>query len=198
MNSPASDRYDERGQQILDWLALTRPRHATAGQVFGAEVGVFTGELSLYLLDRRDDLVLLMVDSWAAPHPDAPYVKSGDLHATMAQEVQQECMRLATERVAGFAAVARARIMHMESTAAAMTIDDGTLDFVFIDADHSYEGVMADLAAWAPKLRPGGLLCGHDYGNEWLPKVGASVKRAVDEFLGCEPQLGADMTWRRV
>jgi predicted O-methyltransferase YrrM len=39
-------------------------------------------------------------------------------------------------------------------------VKDGSLDFVFIDADHRYLAVIKDLAAWTPKLKPGGTLCG--------------------------------------
>jgi hypothetical protein len=49
------------------------------------------------------------------------------------------------------------------SVEAATKIDDESLDFIFIDADHSYESVMQDLTIWYPKLKPGGLLTGHDY-----------------------------------
>lgn len=55
--------------------------------------------------------------------------------------------------------------------------DEG-LDWVYIDADHTYESVRADLAAWFPKLRPGGLMAGHDY----VERHGWGVKQAVDEF----------------
>ena len=40
---------------------------------------------------------------------------------------------------------------------------DGSLDFVYIDGDHTLKGTNTDLAAWWPKLRPGGWLCGDDY-----------------------------------
>lgn len=49
-------------------------------------------------------------------------------------------------------------------------------DLVFIDADHSYEAVKADIAAWTPKVRKGGVLAGHDYG------VFEGVTRAVNEI----------------
>lgn len=58
------------------------------------------------------------------------------------------------------------REVHAErSTEAALRYADGTLDFVFLDAAHDAPSVMADLVAWYPKLRPGGLLAGHD--SDW-------------------------------
>jgi methyltransferase family protein len=52
------------------------------------------------------------------------------------------------------------------------------VDMVFLDGDHEYEGVVADIEAWLPKTRK--LLCGHDYGHPDYP----GVARAVDEILG--------------
>lgn len=54
-------------------------------------------------------------------------------------------------------------LMRMDSISAAKYIADGSLDLVFIDADHLYEGVKNDIIAWMPKVRTGGILCGHDY-----------------------------------
>jgi predicted O-methyltransferase YrrM len=45
----------------------------------------------------------------------------------------------------------------------AAAYDDGSLDFVMIDGDHSYESVRKDIQAWRPKVSPGGILAGHDY-----------------------------------
>lgn len=66
------------------------------------------------------------------------------------------------ENVARAASPAKMRPLRMDSVAAAATIADGSLDLVFVDADHSYEAVKADIAAWRSKVRPGGILCGHD------------------------------------
>ncbi len=46
---------------------------------------------------------------------------------------------------------------------AAERFRDGVLDAVYIDGDHDEKNVRADVAAWRPKLKPGGLLMGHDY-----------------------------------
>lgn len=68
------------------------------------------------------------------------------------------------------------RPVRLPSVAAAQRYFDGTLDFVMIDASHRYPDVSADIAAWRPKVRPGGVLAGDDY---WF----AGVKQAVDEFF---------------
>lgn len=64
------------------------------------------------------------------------------------------------------------------------------LDLVFIDGDHSYESVKQDIASWRPFLRPGAVLCGHDYGH--LEYTG--VKQAVDELVP-GAKLGAGSIW---
>jgi predicted O-methyltransferase YrrM len=73
------------------------------------------------------------------------------------------------------------RVIVAESVAAAEQFDRESLDWVFIDADHSYEAVVADIAAWAPKLKPGGLLSGHDYGRAGVTDAVRRSFRAVDQ-----------------
>lgn len=57
---------------------------------------------------------------------------------------------------------------------AAKRFKNGQLDVVFIDADHQYISVIRDIKAWLPKIKPGGIIAGHDYNN---PNAG--VKEAV-------------------
>lgn len=68
------------------------------------------------------------------------------------------------------------------SVRAARLLPDGGVDFCFIDGDHSYEGVTADLNAWWPKVRPGGTLAGHDYRGQEPWVVGLTP--AVHDFFG--------------
>jgi len=63
------------------------------------------------------------------------------------------------------------------STDAAKLYEDKSLDFIFIDADHTYESVKQDIISWRPKLKDEGIMAGHDY-NE------PSVKKAVKEMFG--------------
>ena len=58
--------------------------------------------------------------------------------------------------------------------------EDNSLSFVFIDGSHQYSDVLADLLAWLPKVKSGGVLAGHDYTN--INYVG--VYKAVGEVLG--------------
>jgi len=67
--------------------------------------------------------------------------------------------------------------IRLSSVEASKLYNDNSLDFVFIDADHRYEAVKADIAAWSPKLKIGGFLGGHDY---WW----GDVNRAVNEAFG--------------
>lgn len=69
--------------------------------------------------------------------------------------------------------------IRLPSTEAAKLYSDSSLDFVFIDAAHDYENVRADLRAWRPKVKAGGILAGDDFPYE-------GVKRAVIEVF---PQL---------
>jgi predicted O-methyltransferase YrrM len=63
-------------------------------------------------------------------------------------------------------------------TGDAARVWSGPIDFLYIDADHSYEGALADLTAWVPHVAPGGLVVGDDYDSAIYP----GVKRAWDEY----------------
>ena len=156
-----------RSQELLSRLPV--------GPVVGAEIGILRGYMSKALLSRND-LVLFMVDNWK----EIPDLEHKDIALKQTD----------------FAADRR-HVLHLDSVAAASTIQDGTLDFVFIDADHSYRGVSSDIEAWLPKLRRNGLLCGHDYNNKNIEE-GVDVKRAVDEFVSSHGGIldcGSDSTW---
>ena len=66
------------------------------------------------------------------------------------------------------------------------------VDLVFLDADHSYAAVAADIAAWRPIVRPGGILCGHDFGSF------LGVTRAVVEAFGDRYSVEGSVWWVHV
>lgn len=68
----------------------------------------------------------------------------------------------------------------MTSVDAAAIMQDGAFDLVFVDAIHDEENVDRDCRLWKPKVRKGGIMCGHDYDNKRFP----GVKIAVDRIFG--------------
>lgn len=70
------------------------------------------------------------------------------------------------------------QVIALDSVQAAERVEDGDAEFIFLDADHSYESVKGDILAWLPKVKPGGILAGHD----WHDFPG--VQQAVNELLG--------------
>lgn len=68
-------------------------------------------------------------------------------------------------------------LVEADSVAAARLHADASVDFCFIDADHTEAGVIRDIEAWLPKMKPGGVIAGHDYDSP-------AVAKAVDGLLG--------------
>jgi hypothetical protein len=85
------------------------------------------------------------------------------------------------------------QLMISDSLAAADLFADGSLAWVHIDARHDYDSVVADITAWAPKIRTGGWLSGDDYQPDWWP----GVVRAVNDTLPDAGDWGS-MQWRWV
>ncbi len=173
------------------------PAPVPGRKVVGAEVGVCRGVMSAHLLGNRADLVLHLVDGWCANKPGSAAWKWGEGHNQFCNTQtpkQVEDNYQATLRVLGKYAD-RSEVHRGRSVPVARTFADRSLDFVFIDADHRYESVVADITAWLSKVRPGGWIGGHDYG---LPELDGAVNRAADEFAtrsGLDLELDDFFTW---
>ena len=171
-----------RGGELLRRIPADQP-------AVGAEIGVLDGRTSRLLMQRRPLLTWYIVDAWG-PHERG-------LSRLQTLEVAERACRQAL-MATGFAGDRR-RVLRGDSAAMAAEVADGSLDICFIDADHSYEGCLADLRAWSAKVRPGGILGGHDYANPAFPHWG--VPRAVREWMAeagidaDELVLGGDLTW---
>jgi predicted O-methyltransferase YrrM len=81
----------------------------------------------------------------------------------------------------------RAFIIKDFSSNAAKFFANGSLDFIFIDADHGYDAVLSDIKNWGPKIRKGGFIMGHDI--DW-PPVQKAVTKALKQY-----QFGPDNVW---
>jgi hypothetical protein len=129
--------------------------YAEAGFQRGAEVGVCTGLFSQAVCERVPTLQqLFCVDPWKAFDGNRPngWGRKQAFHDRNYMET--------VERLHPYAA---AQIVRAESLAAAPTIPERSLDFVYIDGNHRFDFVMQDLIAWGSRVRSGGIVSGDDY-----------------------------------
>ena len=126
------------------------------GGTVGVELGVKTGTFSQQVLrDWKSCTRFYLVDSWRRlpNYVDIANVDDAQHLANMFD---------ARRRLSPFAARTSFLFLPMLTAEAAELVPPG-LDLVYVDARHDYCGVAEDIAAWWPKLRPGGVLAGHDY-----------------------------------
>lgn len=144
-----------------------------------AEIGVRRGRSALFLAERLTDLgktkcCIDCVDLFDGENRAAFGVNRERLSATARSMVFSYLG-------SSLAAAAYARTSHY--------------DLVFIDAGHTYEDTRNDIAAWLPKVRPGGMIAGHDFDlNETDPNR-AGVCRAVLEKFGASKVRTAETVW---
>lgn len=154
-------------------------------KLIGVEVGVFRAKMSQQLLDGIPGLYLYMVDRW---QEYSEVEAAGDPSAVMSKhnvDFWEKIYRNVVRDMAEYDG--RFKIIRDDSVSAAKKLNKESCDFVFIDGDHSYEGVRRDIKAWMSRVKPGGLMCGHDITR-------AGVRRAVDELLG-DIDKDDDKTW---
>jgi hypothetical protein len=133
----------------------------------GAEVGVAFGGHAEAILEQTRVARLVGVD---------PYLHSPDYDDMLnLPQPDFDCMFWYTiGRLSRFGD----RYMHVRSPSIeAVNCISGTADFVYIDANHSYEAVKQDILLWLPKIRPGGIVGGHDFAPEF-----PGVRQAVQEL----------------
>jgi hypothetical protein len=153
----------------------------------GVEVGVHKGVFASHILEYWEGERLYLVDSWR--HIEGYVDSSNGDHNVMLDNMAKTFMAV-------YAHENRAVMIRDLSAFAAQLFPPQSLDFVYIDADHAYEAVVMDIQAWASKVKPGGIMSGHDYLNStfdpqgpWIDgNVGSNrlgvfgVKKAVDEW----------------
>jgi hypothetical protein len=143
----------------------------------GVEIGVKTGKYSEELLRNWHGEELISIDPWMSVDWDE-YVD----RSNVSQDEFERYYQITRERLAHHGD--RSTIWRTTSVEGAKFVPDHSLDFAYIDARHDYESVKEDIAAWCAKVRPGGILAGHDYVDGDFPEGEFYVKSAVDEFFG--------------
>ena len=151
------------GAQVLALLEEHRPQVVV-------ELGTWLGASAIAMARsvRRWGGTVTCVDTWAGDLNE-----DGGSLADRSPLMLWSCARSMVE--AGISASIR---LIPATTAAAAKYWTQPIDFLYIDADHGYRAVLADLHAWVPHVRPGGLIAGDDYRHPLYP----GVRQAWDEF----------------
>lgn len=118
----------------------------------GTEIGIYKGEYSKLLLSQIPNLELFGIDLWELYTGYRDY-KKNDLRG--AYEVAKENTK-----------TGNCTLIKDWSTRAHKKFKDESLDFVYIDGNHSYEYTVMDLAFWSKKVKKGGVVYGHDF-EDW-------------------------------
>lgn len=138
---------------------------AQAPPGLGCEVGVFKGS---------------SLACWASARPGQPLIAVDDfaLHGARSDvwERSEELLRLALDQ---YGLGDQMMVLTCDSVSAAPLVEDGSLAFLFIDADHTEPGIGKDIELWPQKVMPGGIIIFHDYGS-WKPHY--YVTQAVDAW----------------
>lgn len=143
------------------------------------EVGSFTGRsasmMASMIKDGRKYIDFYCVDRWTID-PKKGYQKNimegkgDDVYALFKENLEKKGL------------FAQVKPIKKASVEAAKEFNDKSLDAVFIDAGHEYEDVIADIKAWYPKVKDGGIIAGHDYSHKFPGVVKAVNKIFINDF----------------
>ncbi len=134
---------------------------AELGFKLGVEIGVNRGYYSKILCQANPNLKLYCIDPW-----DLLGRGKNDLRVKRHAEAQKNLADYNAELIRNY------------SLEAVKDFEDESLDFVYIDANHDFDNCMQDVIEWAPKVKKGGIISGHDYDS--VP--GCGVRDAVDAY----------------
>jgi predicted O-methyltransferase YrrM len=170
------DRYSCMYTDTFSHAELTNmlnQKHGHPADIKVVEIGSFIGDMAKRIAAWCPDAKIWCVDPWVGGYDGTDVVS--DVYSRYSPDGVYNAFLLNTEAYRD-----RVTPLRMTSLEAAKKFEDGSLDCVYIDGEHTAAAVTADIEAWLPKVKPGGLLCGDDYGRHSCPEV----KGAVDQALG--------------
>ena len=139
----------------------------------GVEIGVQAGNFSQTLRNTWKGEELYLIDWWKHIHDYKDI-------ANVSDEKQREFYLSVIKKFEDDYSV---HIIRKDSLKASEQFPDEYFDWIYLDADHSYEGCSNDLEVWFPKLKKGGVFAGHDYVDGEMKGGSFRVKSAVNKFI---------------
>lgn len=157
----------------FDFLLSTIPDNG----IF-VECGAWLGSSSAYLCDKAGDRIkIYIVDTWQGS-PD-------ELETTHKLATETDIYTIFLDNMGS----RNFTPLRMDSSLASKQFEDNSCDVVYIDMTHSYEAVKKDIECWLPKVKVGGYISGHDYGNTH------GVVMAVNEFFSGKFKIMDSSSW---
>jgi len=151
-----------------------------------AELGVLDGNTASTIIENCPDLEHYVgIDMWEKPHkyPPGTYLGPiGDQSRKVYEELNLNDLYLLTLNKINKVLIGekpKVTLIKKPTSIACAMFEDDYFDLIFIDADHSYEGVKRDILDWKNKVRSGGMLCGHDF--SW-----PGILKAITETIGID------------
>ena len=135
------------------------------------EIGVHYGEHARAMNEVLKPNALYLIDAWGLCPGSKDSVESEEYwaeHKASVEEMVREYPHM--------------KMIHSLAQDVVSSFDDGTADFIYLDAVHTYEMVSAELRDWWPKVKNGAVFAGDDYCDEYKPNDAIGVVRAVTEF----------------
>lgn len=143
------------------------------------EIGVWKGEFSRLLLEGLNPSKLVLIDPWGVQEDPEDGVSLAGARSKKDMDRIYESVKA---KYKDEIALGKVSVIRDFSVPAMDQFKDGSIGFAYVDGDHSYEGVRADLKAILPKMMTGGVIMLDDYHRKGWWKDG--VMRAFHEFLG--------------
>lgn len=143
------------------------------------EVGAWMGKSIAYMASvAPHDAALFAVDTFEGSPEE-------EIHRKIIEENGGDLRKVYDNNLKALGIASRVQTFQTTSLEAASSFEDGTIDAVFIDAAHTFDSVKEDIDAWLPKVRPGGIIAGHDYADQW-----PGVRVAVDSSFPSVEVIG--------
>lgn len=173
----------ESGDPLSNVPSRINPNLCTLSQggapTAGAELGVQEGTFAKYVLSNCAFTKYYLIDAW---RPLENY------HDIANSQLPEETFQRAKDAMRSFGNTPI--FLRNLTIEAADLIPDDSLDFIYIDARHSYEDVLEDMTLYWPKLRSGGLFAGHDFMNSGEQPIGQdwalNADGTVSDQVPCE------------
>lgn len=137
------------------------------GYTRGAEIGVARGSFTREMLERIPNSIIVCVDVWEPVRDDF-----------RDKEMQERNYNRTIRKLRQYAERGRVKILRTNSMDALQYVDDESMDFVWIDGDHTYDWAATDIIWWSRKVRRGGIVAVHDY----IPMRRGGVMEAVNAY----------------